>query len=328
MSSRLEVIGLQNIELLVFGPVPSRRLGKSLGVNNVPSKTCTYSCVYCQLGIAGYMIADRRAFYEPEQVLAHVERKVNETKLRGERIDYITFAPSGEPTLDISLGREISFLKSLGYPVAVITNASLLWRDDVRKDLLAADLISFKVDAVSKDLWKRINRPHEDLKLDDVLDGIKKFSKIFSGTLVSETMLIDSISYEGELTEIAKFLGSLSKLDKAYIAIPIRPPAERWVKPAREVVLNAAFQTFAKELGDSRVEYLIGYEGDAFTFTGDVEHDLLSITAVHPMRREAIVELLKKARADWIVVEKLLREGKLYELEYEGKKYYMRKPGS
>ncbi|MEM0217500.1 MAG: hypothetical protein QXM73_01950 [Candidatus Nezhaarchaeales archaeon] len=90
------------------------------------------------------MIVDRRVFYEPKHVLAHVERKINETKLKGERVDYITFAPSGEPTLDISLGKEISLLKSLGYPVVVITDASLFWRDDVRKDLLAVDLISFK----------------------------------------------------------------------------------------------------------------------------------------------------------------------------------------
>lgn len=274
------------------------------------------------------MASDRRAFHDPEQVLAHVERKVNEARLRGERIDYITFAPSGEPTLDVNLGREISLLKPLGYPIAVITNASLLWRDDVMRELMAADLVSVKVDAVSQELWKRINRPHEDLKLDEVLDGIKELSKAFSGALISETMLIDGVSREGELMEIAGFLKSLSKLDRAYIAIPTRPPAEKWVKPAKEAVLNAAFQTFTEELGDSRVEYLIGYEGDNFAFTGDVEHELLSITAVHPMRREAVMELLRKAKAGWRVVERLLEEGKLLELEYEGRSYYMRKLSS
>ncbi|MEM3873519.1 MAG: radical SAM protein [Candidatus Bathyarchaeia archaeon] len=317
--------GLQNIKSLVFGPVPSRRLGRSLGINNVPSKTCSYSCVYCQLGKTTHMLTKRQVFYNPEHILMQVKRKIDKAKLTGERIDYVTFVPNGEPTLDVNIGKEISLLKSLKVPIAVITNASLLWQDETREDLLAADFVSLKVDTVSQDLWRRINRPHKDLKLDIILDGIREFAKTFSGTLVSETMLIDDVNYESELAEIANFLGSLSKLDKAYVAIPTRPPTERWVKPAKEAIVNAAFQQIFEKLGSSKVEYLIGYEGNAFAFTGDVEEDLLSITAVHPMRKEAVVEFLKKANADWKVIEKLLRENKLIELEYEGKKYYMRK---
>jgi len=324
----LEVIDLQNVELLAFGPIPSRRLGRSLGVNNVPLKMCTYSCVYCQLGRTSCMIVERTVFYEPKYILMQVEKKIKEAKLRGERIDYITFAPSGEPTLDVNLGKEISLLKSQGYPIAVITNASLLWRRDVREDLLDADYISFKVDAVSQDVWRHVNRPHRDLKLSDILDGIREFSKTFRGTLVSETMLIDSLNYEGELLGIANFLRSLSKLDKAYIAIPTRPPAERWVKPAKETVINKTLQTFAENLGGSKVKCLTSYEEGTFAFTGDIEHDLLSITAVHPMRREALVELLKKANVDWKVVERLLKEGKLVELVYEGIRYYVKKSRS
>jgi len=145
----------------------------------------------------------------------------------------------------------------------VITNASLLWHDDVRGDLLAADLVSLKVDAVSFDLWMRVNRPHKGLRLDMILDGIRQFTRIFKGVLVSETMLIDNMDYGDEFERIAIFLGGLAKLDKAYIAIPTRPPAEKWVKPAREKTVNAVFQIFAKRLGNDRVEYLIGYEGDA-----------------------------------------------------------------
>ncbi|MEM3623636.1 MAG: radical SAM protein [Candidatus Bathyarchaeia archaeon] len=312
-------------ENIAFGPVPSRRLGRSLGINNIPPKTCSYSCVYCQLGKTSHMLVNRQVFYKPEHILMRVKRKVNESVLRNERIDYLTFVPDGEPTLDVNIGKEISLLKHLEIPVAVITNASLLWQEKVREDLLAADLVSLKVDAVSQDLWKRTNRPHKDLKLDTLLDGIKEFAKTFKGILVSETMLIDAVSYESELEKIAEFLGDLAKLDKAYVAIPTRPPTEKWVKPAREEIVNVAFQKFVGKLGSDKVEYLIGYEGDAFAFTGDVKADLLSITAVHPMRKEAIAEFLKKANADWKVVEKLLKENKLIELEYEGKKYYMRK---
>jgi len=316
---------LKNTEALAFGPVPSRRLGRSLGVNNIPPKTCSYSCVYCQLGRTSSMLINRQAFYKPEQILMQVKKKIDEATLRGERIDYITFVPDGEPTLDANLGREISLLKNIGIPIAVITNASLLWREEVKEDLLVADFVSLKVDAVSIDLWRRINRPHKDLKLDTILDGVKQFAKSFEGILVSETMLIDSVNYGDELERVANFLGGLVKLDKAYIAILTRPPTEKWVKPAKEEVINEAFQVFSKKLGGNRVEYLIGYEGNAFTSTGNVKEDLLSITAVHPMREEAVTEFLKKAGADWRVVEELLQQGRLVEIEYEGKKYYMRK---
>lgn len=320
-----ETMKLFEEENITFGPVPSRRLGKSLGINNIPPKMCSYSCVYCQLGKNSNIIVKRQSFYRPEHILRQVKRKVNKVTSRNERIDYLTFVPDGEPTLDTNIGNEISLLKNLGFPIAVITNASLLWQEETREDLLAADLVSFKMDAVSEKLWKRVNRPHKDLKLDIILDGIREFAETFNGTLISETMLIDAVNYESEFTRMADFLASLDKLDKVYVAIPTRPPTEKWVKPATEKVVNVAFQTFAKRLGSDKVEYLIGYEGDAFAATENVEQDLLSITAVHPMREEAVSGFLKKANADWKVVERLLKENKLIEVEYEGKKYYMRK---
>jgi wyosine [tRNA(Phe)-imidazoG37] synthetase (radical SAM superfamily) len=158
-----------------------------------------------------------------------------------------------------------------------------------------------------------------------VLEGIREFAEEFRGTVVSETMLIGNIDYGDEFERIAEFLTELKKLNKAYIAIPTRPPTENWIKRAKEDVMNAAFQAFSKRLGASRVEYLMGYEGNDFASTGNVEQDLLSITAVHPMREEAVKKLLKKAAVGWQVVEKLLGENKLVELKYEGNTYYLRK---
>jgi wyosine [tRNA(Phe)-imidazoG37] synthetase (radical SAM superfamily) len=271
------------------------------------------------------MTADRQAFYEPEDISKDVRRKVDEAALKNERIDYLTFVPDGEPTLDINISKEISSLKRIGIPIAVITNASLLWRKDVKEDLLEADFVSLKVDAVNETLWRRINRPHSSLRLNTVLKGVRELAKDFKGTVVTETMLVDGINYGDEFERIAGFLTKLEKLNKAYIAIPTRPPTEKWVKPANEKDINAAFQVFSEKLGADRVEYLIGYEGNAFAFTGKVEEDLLSITAVHPMRKDAVKEFLTKANADWRLIEELLREGKLVELEYEGNRYYMRK---
>jgi len=319
------VPNLQDVGKLAFGPVPSRRLGKSLGINNIPAKTCSYSCVYCQLGRTMNITTERQSFYKPEDIFKEVKRKVVGASSRNERIDYLTFVPDGEPTLDINLGKAISISKEVKIPIAVITNASLIWREDVKEDLLGANLVSLKVDAASEGLWKRINRPYKDLKLNAILEGVTKFADEFKGKIISETMLTEGVNYRDELEEITDFLKHLKRLDKAYIAVPTRPPAENWVKPVKEETVNTAFQVFSEKLGADRVEYLIGYEGNAFAFAGRVEEDLLSITAVHPMRKEAVKEFLKKANTDWRVIEKLLEEDKLTELEYEGNKYYMRR---
>lgn len=310
---------------LAFGPVPSRRLGRSLGVNNIPAKVCSYSCVYCQVGRTTVLTVERRAFYEPEKVYEAVKAKLGEAASRGERVDFVTFVPDGEPTLDANLGREISLLKGLGKPVAVLTNASLLWREDVREDLAGADFVSVKVDAVEEGLWRRVNRPSRELSLEKVLEGVSVFAEEFKGTLVSETMLVGGVEYGEELQRLADFLGGLRRLAKAYVAVPVRPPAEKWVKPAGEEVVNAAYQLLSERLGPGRVELLTGYEGSDFAPTGNVREDLLAITAVHPMRRDAVEEFLKRAGAEWGVVEKLVRENLLVEIEYEGKLYYIRR---
>ena len=310
-------------DIEVYGPVPSRRLGQSVGVNHIPPKVCTYSCIYCQLGRTIRMQLERTSFYPPDEVLRAVREHLAKVQERGEHIDYITFVPDGEPTLDINLGEEIALLRPLGIRIAVISNASLMWREDVREDLLDADWVSLKVDAVTEDAWRRINRPHGGLRHEEVLEGMKEFSEVFKGELATETMLVRGVN-DGieEVERIADFLEAL-RPDKAYIAIPTRPPAERWVKPADEQAINRAYQIFSRTL--EHVEYLIGYEGNAFAFTGNVEEDLLSITSVHPMREEGVRKLLSKAGADWDLVERLIREHKLTEVEYLGHRFYMRK---
>lgn len=321
----MEMTTLPDLMPLAFGPVPSRRLGKSLGINNIRPKACTYSCVYCQLGKTSENVVERQVFYQPCDILKEVQRRVANATERNEQIDYLTFVSDGEPTLDVNIGQEISLLRRMGIPIAVLTNASMLWSNDVRQDLLKADYVSLKVDAISNTLWRKIDRPHKDLELSAILTGIQDFAEAFKGTIVTETMLLDNIDYGNEFEGIANFLASLKKLNRAYIAVPTRPPAETWVKPAREEVINAAFQVFSEKLGVDRVEFLIGYEGNTFAFTGDAEEDLLSMMAVHPMREEAIKEFLVKANSNWQIIEKLLAADKLVELMYEGNRYYMRK---
>ena len=311
------------VKMIAYGPVPSRRLGQSLGINNIPPKICTYSCIYCQLGRTSNMHVNRQVFYKPKEILENVKNKVKEAKSKKEPIDYLAFVPDGEPSLDINLGKEIEMLNSIGIKIAVITNASLLWNKDVRDALCRADWVSLKIDAMNQDIWRKINRPHGSLKLGKILEGMSKFAHVFNGELVTETMLIQDVNDAGkELENVADFIAELNP-KKSYISIPIRPPAEKWVKPADEHEINIGYQIF-KEKGID-VEYLIGYEGNAFAYTGNVEEDLLSITSVHPMREDGIEEFLTKAKVDWSIIKKLINEDKLVEVEYRDKKFYMRK---
>ena len=176
--------------MIAFGPIPSRRLGRSLGMNHVPAKVCSYACVYCQAGRTTKMTIDRQAFYGPERVLQAVSEKIEQVNAAGEAIDYLSFVPDGEPTLDLDLGRMITALRPLGHKIAVISNSSLVWRGDVRDDLSLADWVSLKVDAIEETVWKRVSRPHPGLRLDAILSGIRAFGEAFKGTLVTETMLV------------------------------------------------------------------------------------------------------------------------------------------
>jgi wyosine [tRNA(Phe)-imidazoG37] synthetase (radical SAM superfamily) len=312
--------------MIAFGPIPSRRLGRSLGINNIPPKVCTYSCVYCQVGRTTRMRVGRRAFYAPEEIARAVRDKVESARVADESIDYLTFVPDGEPTLDVNLGSEIELLRPLGIKTAVITNSSLVWRQDVRADLLHVDLVSFGIDAALEEPWHRVNRPHGALRLNAVLGGLLAFRDCFDGQLITETMLVRDVN-DGEenVTAVADFLARL-KPDKAYLAIPTRPPAEHWARPPDEGVINSAYQVLREKV--DRVEYLIGYEGTEFSVTGDVVEDLLSITAVHPMREDAVCALLARAEADWAVVEALVEEGRLAETRHDGRSFYLRRlPG-
>jgi wyosine [tRNA(Phe)-imidazoG37] synthetase (radical SAM superfamily) len=309
--------------MIAFGPVPSRRLGRSLGINNIPPKVCTYSCVYCQLGRTIEMQVGRRGFYEPKEVLEAVQDKVERARAIGESVDYLTFVSDGEPTLDINLGREVELLKPLGIKIAVIANASLIWREDVRKALMKADWVSLKVDSTREAIWRGINRPHRTLQLASILEGMLEFAEAYQGELVTETMLVEGVNdSDGHVREIASFLSRLRPAG-AYLSIPTRPPAEEWVRPPTEVAINRAYQVLSQRV--EQVQYLIGYEGNAFAFTGNAEEDLLSITSVHPMREEAVSGYLERADADWPVVHRLMDQGQLIDMEYEGDKFYMRK---
>jgi wyosine [tRNA(Phe)-imidazoG37] synthetase (radical SAM superfamily) len=314
---------MPTITPLVFGPVPSRRLGRSLGINNVPPKSCSYSCIYCQVGATPQRRLERATFHSTEEVVCAVIHRVQALREQGERVDFLTFVPDGEPTLDEHLGDEIERLKALGLPIAVISNGSLLWREEVRTALRRADWVSLKVDAGDEGAWQRVNRPHTALGLEQVLDGLVAFSEGFQGELATETMLVRDVNDSPAAIESTACVLDRLRPDVAYVAVPTRPPSEGWVHPPDEEAVTLAHERFARSV--SRVELLIGWEGDDFTPSGDASEDLLAVTAVHPLRDDAVEALLERDHAGREVLDELVDSGRLRAVDYRGRRFFVRR---
>jgi wyosine [tRNA(Phe)-imidazoG37] synthetase (radical SAM superfamily) len=263
-----------------------------------------------------------RTFYSPEAIFDAVKQHLEKLKGRKETVDYLTFVPDGEPTLDAGLGKSIELLRGLNIKIAVISNASLIWQPKIREILKMADWVSLKVDSVDALVWRRINRPCGELELDTILSGMLAFAADFKGILVTETMLLEGINTADDSIErLAAFLQKLAP-DKVYLAIPTRPTADSSISAPGAETLNRIYQTVNRIMPD--VELLTGYEGDGFASTGNFTEDILAITAVHPMRKDAVLKLLGKTGSNWSAVQKLLVLGKLREIDYQGNYFYLR----
>ncbi len=310
---------MQNI---IFGPVPSRRLGKSIGINNIPHKVCSYSCAYCQVGKADIMQVNRQEFYHPDIIVRQLDYKLN-CLSQSDFPDYITLVPDGEPTLDIHLGELIVKLKSFGLPVAVISNSSLLYQPDVQSELMHADYVSLKVDTVNHTSWRKVNKPHKELNHSLILQSIRDFSKKFKGTLVTESMLLKDLNdSEEEMEMLAVFLQEIEP-EIAYIAIPTRPLAFGGIFPAEEIAVAMAHETFSRH--KLNAEMLTGYEGNAFAASGNFADDILSITAVHPMRKDAVMELMTKSNASELILNQLIENELIEKVTFNNQEYFLRR---
>jgi wyosine [tRNA(Phe)-imidazoG37] synthetase (radical SAM superfamily) len=268
------------------------------------------------------MTCRRREFYSPVEIYTAVKSKIGQLKCAGEKIDYLTFVPDGEPTLDAHLDESIRSLKSLGYPIAVITNSSLMSENSVRNDLLNADWVSLKIDTAEPRIWKEINRPHGALELTRIIDGIKDFSFRFSGTLVTETMLVHNVNDGATSIHATADLIRTVNPRKAYILIPTRPPAVSTVVPADSSALTAAYQTFLDFGIDA--ELVVNTEGTDFTFCTDLEKELLNILSVHPMRTDAVEKFLARSHSGWEVIERLKQKHEVNEVTYNTQSFIAR----
>jgi len=221
---------------IVYGPVPSWRLGRSLGVDLTPGdvKTCPFDCIYCQLGRTARPLAERAQFVSLEALAAELEAAA------GVGADYVTFSGMGEPTLAANLGEAIRLArKALGLPVAVLTNSSLMPRKDVREDLACADVVVAKLDAPNQQLFARINRPVVDLSLHDIVQAISLFRAEYEGKLALDMMFVRA--NKGLATEMAALAGRLAP-DEVQINTPTRPCAVAPLTPDELAAIRAEFK--------------------------------------------------------------------------------------
>ncbi len=271
----------------VFGPVPSRRLGQSLGVDPVPLKTCNWNCVYCQLGRSRPLTNDRKDYVPVDEIIAQVRGTLDRHKT-GE-IDWVTFVGSGETTLHAGLGPMIRQVKSLTpLPVAVITNGSLLYLPEVRQALAPADAVLPTLDAGNDSLYRKINRPHPQITFERIKEGLIAFRKEYLGKLWVEVMLVRGLNdTEPALREIAEILERV-KPDEVHIIQPTRPPAEPWVEPPDE---DGLFRARAILGGIARI---IDPAAGTFDLSGseNLLDAIVGIITRHPMRESELVEAL------------------------------------
>ena len=214
----------------LFGPVPSRRLGFSLGVDLVPFKTCSFNCLYCECGSTTRLTSRRKEFVP----LADVIREVDHFLRQGPNLDYITFSGSGEPTLHSGIGKIITYLKEHypKYKVALLTNASLFSRKNLRKELGALDLVVPSLDACSDEVFQKINRPEGSIHVPLIVKGLVAFRKEFSGQLWLEIFILPGINdHPEEMARIRDAVHSIQP-DKVQLNTLDRPGAVSWVKPA------------------------------------------------------------------------------------------------
>ncbi|NHI94476.1 MAG: radical SAM protein [Candidatus Lokiarchaeota archaeon] len=305
----------------VFGPVPSRRLGNSLGIDPIPSKICNYGCVYCQLGSTIKKTNKRENFFPPDEILDEIK---NALKRYSKRIDFITILASGEPLLYSNIGYIIKEIKKLtNIPTCLITNGALLADERVQDEILDFDVVMPTLDAGNEKIFLKINRPYHEIKFEKMIQGFISFRKKYSGQIWMEVMLIKGVNDTlDELNQIREKL-FLIKPDRVYINIPIRPPTESWVQIPSKDAIKKANKLLGAYKDISNPE-----SGDFNLFTKNFEDELLAIISRHPLNLEQIMETFSNLSEEEIIknLNELENMGKIKKILYQGKIFWQFNP--
>jgi len=303
----------------VYGPVPSRRLGRSLGIDLVPFKTCTYDCVYCQLGRTTNKAIERQEYVPVEDVVIELQEKL----AAGDAPDYIGLAGSGEPTLNSAIGDLIHKIKGLtDIPVAVLTNGSLLWMSEVQDALMGADLVLPSLDAGDARLFRYVNRPHEDISFEQMVDGIAAFTERFPGEVWLEVFLLAGVT--GVPAEVEKIAVLTRKIRAARVQLNTvsRPPCEDFAR----AVPRRQLESFVRLFGVSADVIGEGPEGKSPTQRSGlaVDEEILALLSRRPCCAEDIAAGLGLHVAEVTkALPALLAARKIKETRQDGRRFYL-----
>lgn len=304
----------------IFGPVPSRRLGLSLGVDLIPAKTCTYDCLYCQVGRTTSRIVETRPFAPIQEVLVELKRGIEKTKP-----DTITLAGSGEPTLHSEIDQVIEFVRGVtGTKIAVLTNGSLLWREDVRRRISAAHIIMPTFSTVFEETFQAIHRSHRELNLSMIVEGLKSLRRDFRGLLFLEVIFLAGFNdSDREIEGLKRVIGQIGP-DRIQLNTVVRPPAD-----SRAVALGNKRLTEIKDFLGEKAEIIAGAplpKKDGMEPSLDTA--LLEMAKRRPVRATDISQVLSLSPEEVeAVVKGLLSKGVLGKEEHSGEVYYSVKAG-
>ncbi|MCK4352248.1 radical SAM protein [candidate division WOR-3 bacterium] len=300
----------------IYGPVPSRRLGFSLGVDLVPYKTCSFDCIYCQLGVTTNQTIERKEYVKRDNILPQVKEAIS----LNQKIDYITLSGSGEPALNSAIGEIILGIKKLTkIPLAVLTNGSLLYDRTVRKELLPADLVIPSLDAADLETFNLVNRPHASLNFDEIILGLKDFRHEFKGKIWLEIMLIKGINASSQEIEHFKSIISEIGFDKVQLNTVIRPPTEKSISPLTPIELEKIKNAFGENC-----EIIPEFKKKLQkAYPIAMENRIIELVKRRPVTLSDISDSLGIHRNEVIkYLEILKKESKIKTYNYGGRRYY------
>ena len=302
----------------IFGPVLSRRLGFSLGVDLVPFKTCSLDCIYCQAGKTTHKTIERKSYVSLESVIPELKDALKQSQ----KIDYITLSGSGEPTLNLDLGRIITAIKKItDIPVAVLTNGTLLHLESVRYELMAADLVVPSLDAVSQEIFCEINKPHPHINVSQMISGLKSLREAFSGDIWLEIMLVKGLNdFPEEIKKLKDVISSI-EFEKVQLNTTVRPAADKVIEPVTNEELASI-----KELLGERCEVIAGFRENQHTIDTNIPERIISIISRRPLNLSEISDSLgipKERTTKHVYL--LEQQGRIESLTYGSESYYQLK---
>lgn len=301
----------------LYGPVPSRRLGRSLGIDLVPHKICTYDCIYCQIGSTTDKTLVRKEYVPVREILEEVKRFLKEET---SSIDHLSLSGSGEPTLHSEIRSIIQGIKAItSIPIAVITNGSLLYEEEVRQDLLRADIVLPSLDAVTPEVFTKINRPRPGFSIEKVIEGMVEFRKVYKGQIWLEILFCKGVNDgKEELLRMKKAVDRIQP-DRIHLNTVVRPPSEKWAAPLNQKEIEKIRDFFGE-----KAEIIFEFDRHpSLVPERDIKEEILKILKRRPLSRSDLSKGMGIPQNELDrYIKPLIQEGKIQTRNFCDSIYY------